>query len=91
MPLPFEGDPALLGRLLAGVSEVDQQPSATRLPPPAELPADLGAHPNGGRPSVLSVRPSIWSYVGGLLRGLPYRPNVTTQGALLGASAGACR
>ena len=42
MPLPFEGDPALLGRLLAGVSEVevDQQPS-TRLPPPAELPADL--------------------------------------------------
>ena len=40
MPLTFEGDPALLGRLLAGVSEVDQQPS-TRLPPPAELPADL--------------------------------------------------
>ena len=25
MPLPFEGDPALLGRLLAGVSEVDQE------------------------------------------------------------------
>ena len=41
MPLPFEGDPALLGRLLAGVSEVDQQPRGTRLPPPAELPADL--------------------------------------------------
>ena len=41
MPLPFEGDPALLGWLLVGVSEgVDQQPS-TRLPPPAELPADL--------------------------------------------------
>ena len=40
MPLPFEGDPALLGQLLVGVSEVDQEPS-TRLPPPAELPADL--------------------------------------------------
>ena len=39
MPLPFEGDPALLGQLLVGVSEVDQEPS-TRLPPPAELPAD---------------------------------------------------
>ena len=25
MPLPFEGDPALLGRLLAGISEVDQE------------------------------------------------------------------
>ena len=25
MPLPFEGDPALLGQLLVGVSEVDQE------------------------------------------------------------------
>ncbi len=25
MPLPFEGDPALLGRLLAGISEVGQE------------------------------------------------------------------
>ena len=25
MPLPFEGDPALLGQLLVGISEVDQE------------------------------------------------------------------
>ena len=49
MPLPFEGDPALLGRLLAGVSEVDQQPQY--------VPAASCGAACGSRPSKLRCHP----------------------------------
>ena len=45
MPLPFAGDPALLGQLLVGVSEVDQERRRRQ-------------HGKQGRSCLLADRPS---------------------------------